>query len=302
MAGVDWAFIHKAEGYWLTGYVPNVPNKNGRIASGVTVIFGYDIGQHSKKEIMALPISEALKEKLYPFCEKKGANAVQALEQNYVEVANWKLYQNFPEVREKRIEELARHDVRAAVKAQFSGPAQLKATPPRGVRETGQLGAFRDPRKGEKATQFVASETWHPGLTLTQSEADELAAAVQGQYYARLERNFNKACKGEGKHLSVLPADVQTALMSLHWQLGGFWAGKGPRKEVFDAAARGDWADAVDTLKAAPFPNYPDKKRRREEAELIARAMGIDFKFVGRKEGAYMLQLIEARSSFGNVG
>ncbi|MGQ0485772.1 MAG: pesticin C-terminus-like muramidase [Hyphomicrobiales bacterium] len=297
MAGVDWAFIHKAEGYWLTGYVPNVPDKNGRIASGVTVIFGYDIGQHSKNEIMALPISEALKEKLYPFCEKKGANAVQALEQNYLEGVNRKLHQNFP----KHVDELARHNVLAAVKAQFSGPTQLKATPPRGVHESGRLGTFRDPKKGEKVTQFVASETWHPGLTLTQPEADELATAVQGQYYAKLERNFNKACKG-GKHLSVLPPDVQTALMSLHWQLGSFWAGKGARKEFFDAATRGDWADAIDTLKAAPFPNYPDRKRRREEAELIARAMGIDFKFVGRKEGACMLQLIEARSSYGNIG
>jgi GH24 family phage-related lysozyme (muramidase) len=139
---------------------------------------------------------------------------------------------------------------------------------------------------------------------LTQSEADELAAAVQGQYYANLERHFNKACKG-GKHLSLLPPDVQTALMSLAWQLGpSFWtAGKGVRKEVFDAAARGDWADAVDTLKAAPFPGPRDSTRRREEAELIARGMGIDFKTMGPKETAYhMLELIEARSSYGNIG
>jgi GH24 family phage-related lysozyme (muramidase) len=300
MAGVDWNFIHKTEGYWLTGYVPNVPNKNGRIASGVTVIFGYDIGQHSKKEIMALAISAALKEKLYPFCEKTGANAVQALEQDYLEGVNWKLHQNFP----KHVDELARHNVLAAVHAQYAGPAQLKVTPPRGVHETGRLGTFRDPKAGEKVTQFVASEAWHPGLTLTKAEGDELAAAVQDQYYANLERNFNKACKGAGKHLSLLPADVQTALMSLAWQLGpSFWAGKGPRKEVFDAAARGDWADAVDTLKAAPFPGPRDSTRRREEAELIARGMGIDFKIMGPKERAYhMLELIEARGSFGNIG
>ena len=310
MAGVDWHFIHKKEGNWLTGYVPNVLNKYGRIASGVTVIFGYDIGQHSEKEINALPISETLKEKLLPYCEKTGANAVQALEQNYLNDVNWKLHRNFPKVVDElthhnipAANELARHNVLAAVDAQFAGPLHLKATPPRGVHETGP-GSFRDPRKGEKVTQFVASDkARRPGLTLTQPEADELGAAVQIQYYADLERHFNRASRG-GKHFSTLPPNVQTALMSLAWQLGpSFWEGKGARKEVFDAAARGDWADAVDTLKAAPFPGFADSPRRREEAELIARGMGIDFKPMGPKERAYlMLQLIEARGKDGNIG
>jgi GH24 family phage-related lysozyme (muramidase) len=297
-SGVDWHFIHKEEGYWLTGYVPNSPNQNGRIASGVTVIFGFDIGQHSEKQILALPISETLKEKLLPYCGKTGANAVQALEQSYVDSINWKLHRNFP----KAVDNLARHNMIAAVDAHFAGPLQLRVTPPRGVRETGRS-SFRDPKQGEKVTQFVASEkAWQPGLTLTQSEADELGAAVQSQYYANLERNFNKSAKG-GKHFSTLPSNVQTALMSLAWQLGpSFWAGKGARKEVFDAATRGDWDDAVDTLKAKPFPRLADRRRRRAEAELIATAMGIDFNFVGPKEGSRMLQSLEASSNYGNLG
>ena len=310
MAGVDWHFIHHEEGNWLTGYVPNVLNKDGRIASGVTVIFGFDIGQHSKEEIMALPISETLKEKLFPYCKKTGANAVQALEQNYLDDVNWKLHRNFPKAANElashkipAVNELARHNVLAAVDAQFAGPLHLKATPPRGVHETGP-GSFRDPRKGEKVTQFVASDkAWRPGLTLTQPEADELGAAVQIQYYADLERHFNRASRG-GKHFSTLPPNVQTALMSLAWQLGqSFWEGNGARKEVFDAAARGDWADAVDILKAAPFPGYINGKRRREEAELIAKGTGIDFEAIGPKERAYLrLQFIEARGNDGNIG
>ena len=255
---------------------------------------GFDIGAHSKDEINALAISETLKERLYPYCGKTGANAVQALEQIYLDDVNWKLHRNFPKVVNElahhkipAANDLARHNVLAAVDAQFARPLHLDATAPRGVKEVGRQGSFRDPIKDEKATQFVASgKAWRPGLTLTEPEAGELGLAVKHKYYAELENKFNRACRG-GMHFSVLPPNVQTALMSLYWHLGpSFWAGKGGRKEVFDAAARGDWADAVDTLKAIPFPSFKYAKRRREEAELIARGMGIDLKHVGPKEGA----------------
>ena len=157
MAGVDWHFIHHEEGYWLTGYVPNVLNKDGRIASGVTVIFGFDIGQHSKEEIMALPISETLKEKLFPYCKKTGANAVQALEQNYLDDVNWKLHRNFPKAANElashkipAVNELARHNVLAAVDAQFAGPLHLKATPPRGVHGQDR-GRLETPEKARRS-------------------------------------------------------------------------------------------------------------------------------------------------------
>jgi len=64
---IDYALISKFEGgQRLEGYIPM---RKGEVIgnSGVTIGTGVDVGQMSKGEICALPISETLKEKLLPF-------------------------------------------------------------------------------------------------------------------------------------------------------------------------------------------------------------------------------------------
>ena len=73
---IDWTFICAEEGgQQLVGYVP-LPDSS---QSGVTIATGVDIGQRTKAEIEALPISGHLKEKLKPYCEVRRRDAVVAL-------------------------------------------------------------------------------------------------------------------------------------------------------------------------------------------------------------------------------
>ncbi|MBB1268161.1 pesticin C-terminus-like muramidase [Shewanella sp. SR44-3] len=71
---IDFDFIHKLEGFSLTGYVPDPKQSQ----SGVTVASGFDIGQCSRDEIKA-QFSPELAEKLLPYVGKTKQAAVDCL-------------------------------------------------------------------------------------------------------------------------------------------------------------------------------------------------------------------------------
>lgn len=76
--GIDFNFLTKVEGRKLYGYVPK--NKNGIIGkSGVTIGTGVDIGNRTRAQIATLDIPENLKQKLFPYCEKRLEDAERYL-------------------------------------------------------------------------------------------------------------------------------------------------------------------------------------------------------------------------------
>lgn len=69
---VDWPWLQSLEGgQILKAYVP----LGAHTKSGTTVASGVDIGQMSEAELMVLPISDSLKEKLKPYTGKKSTVA-----------------------------------------------------------------------------------------------------------------------------------------------------------------------------------------------------------------------------------
>lgn len=72
---IDFEFIKKMEGFELTGYVPNPKGSN----SGVTVASGFDLGQRSHGELVAL-LGASLGDKLSGYAGLKKYDAVNYLE------------------------------------------------------------------------------------------------------------------------------------------------------------------------------------------------------------------------------
>lgn len=72
---VDWAFIRTLEGYLLKGYVPKDLDVKDKTPSGVTIVGGFDLGQHSALELFDLNLPIALFEKLMPYAAITGDKA-----------------------------------------------------------------------------------------------------------------------------------------------------------------------------------------------------------------------------------
>lgn len=72
---IDWDFIKSVEGTSLTSYVPT---KDGKVldSSGITIASGFDIGQHSVRDLRTLGLSDTLVNKLAPYTEKIGSVAL----------------------------------------------------------------------------------------------------------------------------------------------------------------------------------------------------------------------------------
>lgn len=76
---IDWRFISELEGgQALEGYVPEPEASN----SGVTIATGVDLGQMTEEAIDALPVPNALQDKLIPYAELKKQIAVDFLKQH----------------------------------------------------------------------------------------------------------------------------------------------------------------------------------------------------------------------------
>ncbi len=264
--GIDWAFIRQWEGSWLEGYVPNSPTAKGTLASGVTVLAGFDLGQQSLPSINELPVSAALKARLRPYVGLRGAAAVMALQHRFEDAL----------------------DVLARLNGQTASGVR---SAPQGVKG-GLTGVIRAVAAGERPTQFVARRELLPGLQLTPAEAAELEPVVHAQYRGRLALAYDRAART--KCFDTLPDGVQTALMSLSWQCGYVWAHKAvqPTRQIFDAAVRRDWRDAVDTFHAEPFPRPADKARRRAEGSRLAAAVGLTLPLNGPKALRYNTETV----------
>lgn len=76
---IDFNLIKSLEGNVLIGYVPSDKNGTPIGQSGVTVGAGFDIGQHSIKELHEIGFSDTLITKLSPYCGLKKWNAVTAI-------------------------------------------------------------------------------------------------------------------------------------------------------------------------------------------------------------------------------
>lgn len=241
-------------GSWQVGYVPNVTNRHGVIKSGVTILFGFDLGQQNKKDIELFPIDTSIKEKLYPFIGLTGRDAVVALQRS-------------------RAREKPRGSTGELPRAQ--GVVNRKGA----VTQWVALNPSEIVHRGKTvAVKKVTPELEKAGLVLTDHEAKALAPHAKGLYLTRLAKAFNNAARKKRRpHFGVLRSGVQTALMSLSWHRGNIWNMKhhAPERRVFDAGVEGRWEDVVMILREA-FNDTQFAKRRRDEGNLVARAMGID--------------------------
>lgn len=76
---IDWDFIRKLEGFKSKGYVPD--DKDGPTQSGVTIGAGFDIGQHSFKDLLKFKFSLSLVYSLLPYTNVTGDKARNTLKE-----------------------------------------------------------------------------------------------------------------------------------------------------------------------------------------------------------------------------
>ena len=84
---IDWQFISTQEGgQQLDGYVPM---RNGVVIgnSGVTIATGVDLGQMTQNSLNNLPISDSLKDELSPYVGLRRQAAVNALQENPLNIS-----------------------------------------------------------------------------------------------------------------------------------------------------------------------------------------------------------------------
>ena len=77
---IDFAALSEWEGkQQLRGYLPMDPDKNVKGKSGITIATGFDIGQHSAREIKSYGFPKELEDKLLPFVEVRKEAAKKLL-------------------------------------------------------------------------------------------------------------------------------------------------------------------------------------------------------------------------------
>lgn len=252
--GIDWDFVLGQEGgNWLVGYVPNLANKEGVITSGVTILFGFDLGQQKMEDIKRFKIKDEIKEKLYPFLGLQGRDAVLALQRPAAESTGWPMG-SIPEAQ--------------GIVNKKGHVLQWVALSPADVVHHGKTVTVQSHRPELEKT----------GLVLKEEEATALAPCVKQLYLERLAAAFNYAGKHKRRpHFGVLRHGVQTALMSLSWHRGNIWKRKhsSPERKIFEAAVEGRWEHVVGIFREG-FVHTQFAKRRRDEGNLVAKAMGID--------------------------
>jgi len=116
------------------------------------------------------------------------------------------------------------------------------------------------PYLGKKQDAAIAFVKNNP-LTLSKTEASQLASAVSKTYDAGVAKSFNKFGNTQ---FSNLPGNVQTALASVAHQYGSLQANSQTRA-VAAAAQRGDYAGAARALEG--MSGY--SSRRHQEAALM---------------------------------
>lgn len=77
---IDYDFIKKLEGFETKGYVPDESNeRNNAVVSGVTIASGFDLGQHSREEIIAYDFPKTLEDRFLRYVGLRGNEAKKQL-------------------------------------------------------------------------------------------------------------------------------------------------------------------------------------------------------------------------------
>jgi hypothetical protein len=76
---IDWDFLHMLEGFNNQGYVPVSKLGKPLGKSGVTIGYGFDLGQQTVKSLTALGLKAALTNKLVPYVTLKKQDALNFL-------------------------------------------------------------------------------------------------------------------------------------------------------------------------------------------------------------------------------
>lgn len=79
-SNIDFGFIGEQEGQRSAMYIPRDSQGNAEGSSGPTIGTGVDLGQRTAAELEGLP--QALRTKLEPYTNMKGADAIEFVEQN----------------------------------------------------------------------------------------------------------------------------------------------------------------------------------------------------------------------------
>lgn len=249
-ARIDWNFIRGREGDWSVGYVPNVQNRKGVVKSGTTILFGFDLGQHDLPELRELHLSSGLESKLAPYLGAKGTDAVMAPQRRLEGALNTLI---------------AINDAQTGAR---TGPVGS-------MRAVGVVNRPGVPvKQGQTPRQFVAPDTTVLRLELTPAERQELTQAIQKHFYERLRTHYD--AHRQGRSFSELPVGIQTALLSLSWQLGNIWSIKHPAYPLFKKALEEHWASVASALRQGTLAKHAsraDAARRRAEGELIDAAI-----------------------------
>lgn len=249
-ARIDWNFIRGKEGDWSVGYVPNIKDRRGVIKSGATILFGFDLGQHDLPELKELHLSAGLQSKLAPYLGAKGADAVMA-PQRRLEGALDSL--------------IAINNAQTGARTSSVGS----------MRTIGVVNRPNAPVKpGQTPRQFVAPETTVLRLELSPAERLELTNAIQRHFYERLRTHYD--AHRQGRSFAELPVGIQTALLSLSWQMGNIWSIKHPAHSLFKEALQEDWTAVVTALRQGPLVKHvsrADAARRGAEGGLIETAI-----------------------------
>ena len=232
--------------------------------------------------------------KLQPYFERQGADAVNALEVTPSDAGRLAV---------ETLSALNRHRTTVGI-----NPVQVTSGPPNPVQGAkGKIEQWIAPEQkylqrneGNVSLGNAAPASARKGLILTNEEGEALTEAAREHYRKTLQVAFDKAAQGRAT-FNTLSADQQTALTSLRWHRGEIWKTHHgritPEKQVFDAAARGDWADAVDTLKGEGFLAAPQRLRRFDEGNLAARGTpNLDGTRVGPKQQALIDRVTKAKT------
>ena len=231
MSNVDWTVIDKYE--IVTGFGYAIPKDE---KSGITVGLGFDLGQHSIRQIDKLPISEDLKEKLRPYTGLKGAAARNTL---YNVPTDGAFNPN------KSIASQIESPVKAVVSNSGSSAHVLKSS---------------GSRKLELAIPEIA----------------QLNEAIQNIKLESIVRKFDAASvKSGGKPFANIPASSQTSIVSFCWQygenIGVIKDCNDRRRKYWSLVVIGDWSSTIELIFSS-FMGPIEKsfsKRRIEEGHLL---------------------------------
>ncbi len=105
---INWAFIRELEGFFLEGYIPLDLDAVDRNPSGVTIGAGFDLGQHSTRDLHNMGLSDNLFDKLFGYCNFTGQLATSILAERPLRLTVEEGEELTLKVRAKHLKELKR--------------------------------------------------------------------------------------------------------------------------------------------------------------------------------------------------